>query len=138
MISNKFDFKQCQVSISCEFQSQSALGRLGDIDMVNQVEKGISPVVVQEIQKQYKEKDKNERSTLSVRDKENSFRSSIVNPTQLQYHNDTLEDQKFITKLDGVIKEYGSNSQIFQINNNDFFRCSSKSYCWINQTQTKV
>jgi len=138
LISNKFDFKQCQVSISCEFQSQSALGRLGDIDMVNQVEKGISPVVVQEIQKQYKEKDKNERSTLSVRDKENSFRSSIVNPTQLQYHNDTLEDQKFITKLDGVIKEYGSNSQIFQINNNDFFRCSSKSYCWINQTQTKV
>lgn len=138
MISNKFDFKQCQVSISCEFQSQSALGRLGDIDMVNQVEKGISPVVVQEIQKQYKEKDKNERSTLSVRDKENSFRSSIVNPTQLQYHNDTLEDQKFITKLDGVIKEYGSNSQIFQINNNDFFRCSSKSYCWINQTQTKI
>ena len=89
-------------------QPNHSLGRLGDVDMVNQIEKGISPVVVQEIQKQHKEKDKNERSTLSIRDKENSFRSSIVNPTQLQYHNDTLEDQKFITKLDGVIKEYGS------------------------------
>ena len=59
------------------------------------------------MKKEFKQKEKSEKSVSSYQDKENNIKTSIINPSQLQYHNDSQEDQKFFAKLENLVKEYG-------------------------------
>ncbi len=69
--------------------------------------------MVHEVHKEYKEKRKNEQNVTYQKEKESMKKSSVVNPSQLQYHNNPQEDDEFLTRLFNIHKEFGTFFDLF-------------------------
>jgi len=63
---------------------------------------------VNEVQREYKEKRKNDNNVTYQKERESLKKSSVVNPSQLQFHNNPQEDDEFLKRLFSINKEYGS------------------------------
>ena len=79
-----------------------------EADIIRQIEYQLSPVVVNEVKMEYQEKKKTDGNITYQKDNQGLKRSSAVNPSQLQYANNELEDKEFLTRLFNIQKEYGS------------------------------
>lgn len=79
-----------------------------EAEIIRQIEKGLSPIVVNEVKQEYKEKNKNDSNVKYMNQNESLKKSSVVNPSQLQYHNNPQEDDEFLKRLFNIQKEYGS------------------------------
>jgi len=62
---------------------------------------------VNEVQREYKEKRKNDNNVTYQKERESLKKSSVVNPSQLQFHNNPQEDDEFLKRLFSINKEYG-------------------------------
>jgi len=60
------------------------------------------------VHREYKEKRKNEHNVTYQKDSQNVKKSSVVNPSQLQFHHNPQEDDEFLKRLFSINKEYGS------------------------------
>jgi len=63
---------------------------------------------LKEVQREYQDKKSNNANVTYTKEKGNLKKSSVVNPSQLQYQNDQTEDAEFLARLREVKDEYGS------------------------------